>query len=256
MVNTTDEEKYLAGVVLSEGGRGQQPEFCKVQVVIARTYMYRYFNRHAADHYNLCDNTHCQAYNGLSDDSGIFKAISETSGEVITGPDSSLIISAFHSNCGGETAPSGSVWVSQEPYLVKINDPYCINSRNAVWEKSISLDEWTRYLRKSGYDGSVNDVLLLNISQKTRMDNLSFGNISIPVRQIRADFRLRSTFFSVLTDGDTVKFSGRGYGHGVGLCQEGAMEMASRGLEYKQIIKFYYSGVTIGSVSGFRTGMK
>ncbi len=65
------------------------------------------------------------------------------------------------------------------------------------------------------------------------------------LRTIRTDLNLRSAFFSVVPEGDTIKLKGRGYGHGVGLCQEGAMAMAAKGSDYKQIIDFYYVGVII-----------
>jgi stage II sporulation protein D len=69
------------------------------------------------------------------------------------------------------------------------------------------------------------------------------------LRTIRNDMNLRSTFFSVASEGDSIKLKGRGYGHGVGLCQEGAMVMASKGFNYKQIIDFYYFGVIISDVN-------
>jgi stage II sporulation protein D len=244
-INNCNIESYVAGVVKSEGGSGKYQEFFKTQAVIARTYMYRYFEKHAADRYNLCDNTHCQAFNGITADTGIINAALETRDEVILGPDSALIISAFHSNCGGETSPSEDVWLTQQPYLEKVSDPYCLESRNAKWRKSMSLTEWTGYLRKSGYNGNVDDASLLNFSQITRLNFYQAGSFSIPFRQIRSDLNLRSTFFSIAVEGDSVILTGRGYGHGVGLCQEGAMVMAAKGFSYRQIIGFYYKNVRV-----------
>ena len=65
---------------------------------------------------------------------------------------------------------------------------------------------------------------------------------------MRLDLNLRSTFFSVFASGDSMILKGRGYGHGVGLCQEGAMVMASKGFSYREIINFYYSGVIISDI--------
>ncbi|MCX6335496.1 MAG: SpoIID/LytB domain-containing protein [Bacteroidia bacterium] len=244
-INNCDIESYIAGVVKSEGGSGKDPEYFKTQAVIARTYMYRYFNKHAADHFNLCDNTHCQAFNGLTSDSLIIKAVLETKGEVILGPDSALIISAFHSNCGGETSRSEDVWLTSQPYLKKVTDPHCQSSRNARWRKAFSIDDWTGYLRKSGYNATNGNTSLLNFSQMTRTKDYKTGSFSLPLQQIRNDLNLRSTFFSVVVVGDSVILKGRGYGHGVGLCQEGAMEMAAKGFDYRQIIGFYYTNVRI-----------
>jgi stage II sporulation protein D len=241
-INTCDIESYIAGVVRSEGGSGKFPEYFKTQAVIARTYMYRYMEKHAADHFNLCDDTHCQVFSGLTGDSLIIRAALDTKGEIIIGPDSLPIIAAFHSNCGGETAPSEDVWITSQPYLIKVTDPHCNNSRNARWSETMSTEAWIDYLNKSGYKG---DASLLNFSQNTRSTYYMAERFSMPLRQIRNDLNLRSTFFSVSVEGDSVVLKGRGYGHGVGLCQEGAMSMAAKGFNYRQIIGFYYTGVSI-----------
>jgi stage II sporulation protein D len=248
LINVCDIEPYIAGVVRSEGGQGKSKEYFKTQAVIARTYMYKYFDKHSHDRYNLCDNTHCQSFNGVASDSVILLAARETEGEVILGPDGTPIISAFHSNCGGETAPSEEVWLTGQPYLVKVFDPYCRSSHNARWSRSIPLSEWTGYLKKMGYTGSQGETSLLNFSQLSRASDYRAGTFTIPLRQIRADLNLRSTFFSVSVADDSVILNGRGYGHGVGLCQEGAMEMALKGFDYKQIISFYYTGVRIADI--------
>ena len=117
LINISDIEKYISGVVRAEGGTGKNLEYFKTQAIIARTYMYKYFDKHTADRYNVCDNTHCQAFNGLSSDSLLNEAALETKGLVILDKDSTLIISAFHSNCGGETSSSEDVWLSGQPYL-------------------------------------------------------------------------------------------------------------------------------------------
>lgn len=248
LINICDIETYIAGVVRAEGGEKKDTEYFKTQAVIARTYMYRHFERHVTDHYNLCDNTHCQAFNGITTDSVILRAALDTKDLVILGPDSTLINSAFHSNCGGETAASEDVWLTDQPYLRSVRDQYCLASRNALWEKSISIEDWIGYLVKSGFDGNREDTVLLIFSQPKRMKDLSLGNYSIPLRLVREELNLRSAFFSVSAKGDSVVLKGRGYGHGVGLCQEGAMAMASKGFDYKQIIGFYYMGVRISDI--------
>ncbi len=248
LINTCDVEKYIAGVVKAEGGSGKNIEYFKSQAVITRTYMYRYLDKHKSDGYNLCDNTHCQAFNGTSSDSILNKAALETKGLVILDHDSLLIISAFHSNCGGETASSEDVWLSSQTYLRKVVDPYCINSKNAIWQKKFSVNEWMEFIRKSGYSGLTDDKPVFSFSQNSRMSDYQVGTFKIPLTTIRADKNLRSTFFSVVTEGDSVILRGRGYGHGVGLCQEGAMVMASKGFNYMEIIDFYYSGVMISDI--------
>jgi stage II sporulation protein D len=248
LINNVNEEDYVAGVVQAEGGSGRNPEYFKAQAVIARTYLYRYQNKHQSDRYNLCDDTHCQVFKGVVTDSLIRQATELTAGKVILSRDSTLIISAFHSNCGGETSSSEDVWISGQPYLKSVVDPYCLFSRNARWEKSISLSDWSAYLKNEGYKGSLTDPAVLNFAQTKRRVNYEVGSFSLPLTSLRAYFKLRSSFFSVTANGNSVILNGKGYGHGVGLCQEGAMVMATRGIKYQQIIEFYYTGVIIADI--------
>lgn len=248
LINTCDLEKYIAGVVKAEGGSGKNIEYFKSQAVIARTYMYKYFDKHIGDKYNVCDNTHCQAFSGLSSDSILNVAALDTKGQVIIDQDSTLIISAFHSNCGGETSSSEDVWLTSQPYLKSVVDTNCLSSRNAVWEMGISLNTWLEYLKKVGYTGKKDDPVVFNFAQKSRLKDYKTSSFTIPLRTIRSDLNLRSTFFSVVAKGDSVILKGRGYGHGVGLCQEGAMVMAGKGFNYRQIIEFYYFGVKISDI--------
>lgn len=248
-INICDIEKYIAGVVKAEGGSGKNIKYFKSQAVIARTYMYKYFDKHIGDKYNVCDNTHCQAFFGLSSDSILNIAALDTKGQVILDQDSTLIISAFHSNCGGETSSSEDVWLTSQPYLKSVVDPYCLSSRNAVWEMSISLNNWLEYLKKVGYTEKTDDPALFNFVQKSRITDYHAGSFTIPLRTIRTDLNLRSTFFSVIADSDSIFLKGKGYGHGVGLCQEGAIVMAGKGFNYRQIIEFYYFGVKISDIN-------
>ncbi len=248
LLNICDIEQYVAGVVKAESGSGRNIEYFKSQALLVRSYMFKYFQRHVLDRFNLCDNTHCQAFYGITTDSVILKAALETKGMVILDHDSVIISSAFHSNCGGETSVSEDVWLAGYPYLKKVIDPYCTSSRNAKWIKTIPLAEWSGYLKRNGYVAGNLDPSVYNFSQITRLSDYRLGSFSLPFTRIRNDLHLRSAFFSVLSNGDSVTLKGRGYGHGVGLCQEGAMAMAAKGFKCKQIIDFYFSEVIITDV--------
>jgi stage II sporulation protein D len=242
IVNTLDMDDYIAGVVQAEGGYKGHPEYFKTQAVIARTYACMHMGKHADEAYDLCDDVHCQVYHGISVTSLIDDAVIATKDQVITDRDSVLILTPFHSNCGGETVSSENVWLSSSPYLVSVFDPYCAFSRNAEWKKNIPKSDWLDYLEEKTATGT-NPSDDLTFTQKSRMHSYRHGEIVIPLNVVRSDWNLRSTFFSISEDGDTLRLSGRGYGHGVGLCQEGAMVMASRGFNYKQILNFYYTKV-------------
>jgi stage II sporulation protein D len=248
LINICNAENYIAGVVRAEGGTGKNKEYIKTQAILTRTYMYRHLDKHLTDRYNLCDNTHCQAFNGLCDDSVINRAALETGGLVILGRDSILIISAFHSNCGGETSAPQDVWLTSVPYLKSVTDPYCISSKSASWEKRVSLQDWIGLIEKSGYEGKTDDPASFRFMQNKRLNYYKTGSFAVPLSTVRMELNLRSTFFSVFPEGDSVVLKGRGYGHGVGLCQEGAMAMAEKGKDYRTILGFYYSDIIITDI--------
>lgn len=112
----------------------------------------------------------------------------------------------------------------------------------------MSRKQWTDYLSKSGFNEDTANPSTLNFTQEKRVNEYRSGNFTLPFRQIRNDLNLRSAFFSVTAEGDSILLSGRGYGHGVGLCQEGAMVMAEKGFTCLQIIEFYYHGVIISDI--------
>ncbi len=249
LLNSCSVEDYIAGVVQAEGGSRQNQEYYKTQAVLARTYLVRYLKDNQPFGSVVSDDKHCQVFFGITEDKNIMRAVLETKGEVIMGGDSLVIESAFHSNCGGETSSSEDVWLIQQPYLKKVNDPYCTHAQNSRWERQVSVKQWVEYLVKSGYGGPVNDPAIFGFLQEKRLVDYSAAHFSIPFTRIRSEMHLPSAFFSVIINGDSVILKGKGFGHGVGLCQEGAMEMAREGFNYRQIIAFYFSGVTIHDIS-------
>jgi stage II sporulation protein D len=248
LLNICQPEDYIAGVVIAEGGTRQSVEYYKTQAVLARTFMYKHIETNMSGNVFLSDNSDCQAFYGVTHEPAILKAIEATKGQVILDRDKSLIESAFHSNCGGETSSSGDVWINYRTYLKSVMDPFCLSSKNARWEKKVSLDRWVSYIKKCGYTGSTGDPSVFGFSQMTRASRYSLGSFGLPFTRIRAEMKLPSAFFSVTLKGDSVVLVGKGFGHGVGLCQEGAMKMARQGYTYKQIISFYFNGVVIDDI--------
>jgi len=249
-INLIDREKYIASVVEAEAGPGKNKEFYKAQALIARTFAMAHIEKHKSEGFNLCDGTHCQAYKGkIGFDKNIYKSTLETEGEVIVDTTKQLITAAFHSNCGGFTANSQDVWVTSKPYLVSVEDRYCTSSRNASWEVTIPLNKWKVFLQSKGVDTTtITDNKQFDFKSKMRPVFYPIANQKIPTTQIRSYFKLRSAFFSIKVVKNEVRIEGRGYGHGVGLCQEGAMQMALKGWKYDKIIKYYYKGVRIVNI--------
>jgi stage II sporulation protein D len=135
------------------------------------------------------------------------------------------------------------------PYLVPVNDPFCTAYPSAQWTKSISLDDWISYLMKNGFKLNPQTVTDFSFRQVNRKPDYIVNDFTLPFKQIRNDWNLRSPFFSISVGDDKVMLKGNGYGHGVGLCQEGAMEMGKRGHKYEDIIKFYYRHIRLVSIA-------
>ena len=248
IINHIDPVKYIAAVVEAETGTRQTAEFYKAKAIICRTYLFANLERHQHEGFHLCDEVHCQAHKGQSRNSEILSAVRSTDNIVIIDPQTSKpILAAYHSNCGGITELAQNVWQSSLPYFVPVVDPYCSNSPNARWQRRIPLDEWINYLIRKGYTPNPDVAVDFYFQQLTRTNDYKIGNISIPFRQLRTDWNLRSTFFSISIEDGAVMLNGRGFGHGVGLCQEGAMEMARRGFKYHEIINYYYKDVRLAT---------
>ncbi|MFN2313591.1 MAG: SpoIID/LytB domain-containing protein [Bacteroidales bacterium] len=253
VLNVTSVESYLPGVVRAEAGKYGPPDYFRAQAVVARTYVYRNISRHELDGYNLCDDTHCQVYPGMISELPIVDACHSTAGQVLIDRDSMLIVAAFHGNCGGVTATSADVWLAGYPYLVSVNDPWCGYSASSVWNKSIPLADWNSFLRSKGIAAGEETAIYSNTgSGPVRKMDRSVAGRHITSEEIRLRFGLRSAYFTLRPSGDSILVSGRGYGHGVGLCQDGAKAMAEKKVTYDKITGFYYPGTRITDIKNAR----
>jgi stage II sporulation protein D len=253
LINKVDLEEYIGGVVESESGTKTSLEYYKLQSILCRTYLLANLNRHIADGYQVCDDVHCQAYLSKTRQTDIAQAVAATKGLVVVDNDLNLITAAFHSNCGGQTVNSQDVWSISTSYLKSIKDTCCLKQPHAKWQRTIPLEDWKTYLQlKHKYP--IDDTIKMNTASNFSQNNgraIYFvdKDLKIPLKVIRADFQLKSTYFSVEQKGENVIFNGRGYGHGVGLCQEGAMRMAKNNITYKNILSFYYKDVHLVDLS-------
>lgn len=251
IINEINIDEYIAAVVESESGYGHTKEYYKVQAIISRTYAISNSFKHVKDNgFNLCDNVHCQAYKSKGKlNATVLEAVRETHGIVMVDDSLDLVTAAFHSNCGGQTANSEQVWSKPLPYLRSVSDSYCTSQLNAYWKKEMPVSGWLWYMKKT-YGINTDDAecksCLTNVPLSGRKYGISCGGKTIPYKTIRTDLKLKSAYFSVsLLDSNTVLLQGRGFGHGVGLCQEGAMRMAKSGKTYKEILEHYFTNIHI-----------
>lgn len=254
LVNHVDVEDYVASVVASEYGLDDL-EGSKAMAVIARTYALHALGE-AGDAYDHVDHTLAQVYGGADRITDLARrAARETYGEVLT-YDGHLIDAVYFSSSGGHTADNEAVWhTAPKPYLRGKKDPYDA-SPYATWSTSIDRDrlldvlsrafgERVRGIRVGARtrDGRVSTMVLLLGGGKRRTVNANDFRLAY-IRAFGAA-TLRSTLFDVHTRGNDYVFQGHGFGHGVGLSQWGAHEMARRGKSYRDILAFYYTGVRL-----------
>ena len=245
LINDVEFETYIAGVVQSEI-YGDNPDIFRVQAIISRTWAMKNINKHKAEGYNFCDQVHCQAYLNRCVRADIMLGTMLSSGMTIVDEEGKLIETPFHSNSGGQTANSEDVWRSALPYLRSVPDTFSYHMRQSEWVKVIDKDKWLNYFANKHKIDIQNDSLrneLLTFSQSERKVRLC----DVPLTRIRNDFQLKSTFFSVIYDSIShrLTLSGHGFGHGVGLSQEGTIRMVNLGIDYDSIIHHYYTGAHI-----------
>lgn len=245
IINIVKTENYIAGVVQSETwGATTNVDFFKVQAICCRNYLMNNLEKHAEEGYNLCDGVHCQAYKTRANKKEVTEGAYKSKGEVIVDSQGNIIETLFHSNSGGETVNAKDVWGKDVPYLVSVEDSFSVGGKHYQWEKYIKLRDWLNYFRNKGLktkDKEIEDALLNFSQQEGRKTDI----MGISLKTIREDFDLKSTYFNVQKWGGEVKLTGKGYGHGVGMSQEGAIKMCEEGYEYWEVIEHYFKGVKV-----------
>lgn len=252
-------EDYVRGVVAAEGSTEAEPEALKALAIASRTFIYKNLGRHAADGYDFCTTTHCQRYlpataDGSDVPARIREAVSETSGEILQDADNHIVDSYFSAACGGETANMATLWGGSAPsYLRGVSDEYCESQPHHLWTDKIPEAKLLQALQS---DPRTNvGARITNITISRRDDTGRAQSISIQgQRQLTVsgwDFKiivgralgwnlLKSSRFEISRSGSNFVFRGSGFGHGLGLCQEGAHVMAARGASYRQILQKYF----------------
>ncbi|MEN6520220.1 MAG: SpoIID/LytB domain-containing protein [Armatimonadota bacterium] len=259
LVNIVDLEDYIRGVLPSEMPSSFNIEALKAQAVAARTYAWANRGKHKKSNYDLCDSTHCQVYLGADGEKpSTSKAVTETEGLVIE-REGHLISAQYSSDCGGITQDGG------KPYLVSVSDSpegggadYCEHDEHC-WTKSWDILEFEKLIAKSypairglksvavAESGSGNRVEKVELTADSGKIDMS----GIQLRAILGNTAIKSTIFTVKVEDGKVVFNGRGFGHGIGLCQFGANGLAEAPNNYtfEQILKHYYRGVEIVRLS-------
>ncbi|MBO0800167.1 MAG: SpoIID/LytB domain-containing protein, partial [Blastocatellia bacterium] len=260
-------EEYLVGVLRGEAASEDEFEALKAQAVISRTFALKNLGRHAGEGFDFCSTTHCQRflYSDKRSPSPVRRAVYETAGEVLRDELGCLVDGYFHAACGGVTANIRALWGVPAPsYLRGVRDDFCETMPHRRWTQTIPAVDLVKALsgdERTNVGPRLDAIVVSKRDATGRAEMLTLSGVRS--RVVRGwDFKIivgrslgwqkiKSSRFAVTRSGSDFVFRGSGFGHGLGLCQEGAHVMASRGMNYRQILDHYFPG-TRSAVSSFQ----
>lgn len=259
-------EQYVLGVMRAENSVELEPEALKALAITVRSYALKNRGRHAKDGYDFCSTTHCQRF-VVSSTSGssattnirLEKAVSATESQVLIDEHGYPIDAYFSASCGGETADIREMWGgSPVSYLSGVRDEYCDTGSHAKWVDSITRQDLLRALHSDSRTDVGNRLDRISISKRDQTGRAALialegehrrtvrgWDFKIVVGRVLGWSILKSSRFTVARSGENFVFRGSGFGHGIGLCQEGAHVMAARGSNYQKILEKYFPGTLV-----------
>ncbi len=279
-VNCIGMENYLLSVISSEMKSSSSLELLKAHAVISRSWLLARMEERksggAAPHreFDVCADDHCQRYQGLAMAVGesVRRAIDQTWGQVLRYR-GALCDTRYSKCCGGRTELYSTCWEDKDfPYLQSVEDRFCDCEHSEILPqvlndydmRTMDFHDWTvRYSReelstlvhrRTGVD--YGEILSLEPVERGPSGRIKYLRINgtkhsavigkeLAIRRALSETHLKSSAFEVTADGDFFVLRGRGWGHGVGLCQIGAAVMASEGYDYRQILSHYYVGAEV-----------
>ena len=246
IVNRINIDEYLKGVLPKEMSPEFPMESLKAQALCSRSFAINNYNKFIKNGYNLDDTTRSQVYYGKDvEEKSTNEAVESTLGQVIKYK-GKVAETIFCASSGGYTVASSEAWGGNSvPYLISKEDPYSTHP----WKYELKASD----LKKLNLT-DIKDVKL-DLKDSKRVNNLIFSTSKGDVKVNANDFRkkigntiVKSTLFDVNVAANKVTVNGKGYGHGVGMSQYGAVEMAKKGNNYKDIIDFYFPGTNIEKI--------
>lgn len=253
-----DFETYIAGVVAGEMPNSWPIESLKAQAILARTFVLKFVSEKDSRYPGAdisTDIAEAQAYNAAAVNERVLQAVQETAGQILLAQDGSLPYTWFHSHSGGmtETARAGIDWQGDEPSYIKVTDGRdSVDAPDHVkaWTLTISKDDFIAACRETGANISSCDEIKISQKGKSgRAVTFSVDSTTVNAARLRISLgstRMRSTLLTdIRIDENSITFSGRGYGHGVGMPQWGAYALAKLGKSGEEIALHYYTGLRI-----------
>jgi stage II sporulation protein D len=257
---TLPSENYVMAALNGEAAADEPMASLKAMAISIRTFALSNASRHRAEGFGLCDSTHCQALRLGRARPEVERAVRETAGETLWfGSRRAHVYYTQH--CGGMSEAAAGVWPAEHAsYLAGHHaDPYCLRRSPAEWRARIALTQLSGIFRAQGWHmpfpieairvarrSASGRAELLEVTGKGAPAELSASSFRFAVDRSLGWNQMRSDWYTTSVSGAALEITGRGYGHGVGLCQAGAYEMAAEGQSDAQILSFYFPGAIIG----------
>jgi stage II sporulation protein D len=260
LVNELSLETYISTLLSKEMNSKWPIEALKAQAVAARSYAYhkkitrQVSKNHGYETFYDLENSEKHQVNGSFLDATYktTKAARQTKGEVLSLPSGYFTPIFFHSKCGGKTLRPDQVWTNKVAGYKSVDCPFCHKHGKKNWSYKIKKKKLADYLEKAlrifyskKVDYRVRDLKLLPDDKSRtnfRVYNADNPNIiqKSRLRQVLGRDKTPSNYYHIEDKGSLVVLHGKGYGHGVGMCQFGAYELAKRGYNYRQILSHYF----------------
>jgi stage II sporulation protein D len=260
VVNYVQLEDYLRGVLSKEAPDYWPPEALKAIAIAARTYaLYQRFTKTGV-HYDVTGDVMSQEYGGKSAEKhATSQAVRATAGQILLSGYRELFPTYYHSTCGGMTENGRAMGTAYDiaPLKGQVRCELCQASPFYRWVRRVPKVDVAWALRKSRFKavGAVRAMRVIRRTLSGRASEIAITGAERSVRLSGYDFRalfgfdqIRSPQFTIIEDGDAFLLDGRGWGHGVGLCQWGAAELARRGFSATEILAYYYPGVQVTEI--------
>jgi len=253
VINQLNIEDYLYGVIPKEINPNWPIEALKAQAIVSRSYALFKAKINKDKPFDLDATKFSQAYGGFnSENKKSNNAVDQTRGKVLTYKDK-LVLAYFHSNSGGYLEDSENIWGIDLPYFEEIPDEFSKEQPGYSWSYKMNLRDLASILNDNGIKvGSINEIIPSEKGRYGRIIKISIshsaGNLLLNGNTFRlkvGPYKIKSTLCKIKRKGDVIEFSGRGFGHGVGMSQWGAYIMAKKGYSYQEILAFYYKGIEV-----------
>jgi stage II sporulation protein D len=257
---TLPSEAYVLAALNGEAAPDEPMASLKAMAISMRTFALENANRHRAQGFGLCDSTHCQALRLGKPRPEVERAVQETAGETLWSGNQRAHI-YYTQHCGGRSESAAAIWPDEQASYLAGNraDPYCLRRSPAEWHTAIPLTQLSDIFHAQGWHvpSPIADIHVVRRSAEGRAELLEVTGQGAPAQLSASSFRfavdrqlgwnqVRSDWYTVNVAGAAVEIRGKGYGHGAGLCQAGAYEMAIEGRTEAEILNFYFPGTVAG----------